>query len=252
MNSFLSRFFGSETRTVPSVPEGIRVYAIGDIHGRSDLLRRIHALIEADGDGFPGRKEVVYLGDYIDRGLESSEVLDLLIAGPPDGCTPVYLRGNHEDALLQFLQNHEVGEPWLTFGGEATLVSYGIAFNPSTTAEEDWQNLQADLKAQIPPMHLTFLNGLKSSHSVGGYFFAHAGIRPGVPLERQSPKDLMWIRDDFLTSPVDHGKVIVHGHSITFDPQKRGNRIGIDTGAYATGTLSCLVLEDTSQRIFTT
>jgi serine/threonine protein phosphatase 1 len=234
-----------------AVPPGTRLYAVGDIHGRVDLLRRMQQLILDDIRGNPrDRHVIVYLGDYIDRGADSAEVIDLLLKSPVPDCQSVHLLGNHEDSLLQFLDDPEIGPTWLYYGGIATLVAYDI-----DVGEYPWRNeiemmrLQAELRRHLPVRHRLFLQGLPLSHSEGDYLFVHAGVRPGVPIDRQNREDLLWIRDEFLASPADHGKVIVHGHTITPDPEILPNRIGIDTGAYATGRLTCLVL-DGAERSF--
>jgi serine/threonine protein phosphatase 1 len=226
----------------PSVPGGTRVYAVGDIHGRADLLREIHRLIREDYNRAPVvRPVVVYLGDYIDRGLESRQVVDILLDEPLTGFERVHLRGNHEDFMLRFLDDAAIGPNWMLNGGIATVYSYAGAENDLN----DVAGVQAKLRAALPDRHLEFFRTLSLSYTEGDYLFVHAGIRPNVSLEKQDPLDLMWIREEFLTSSADHPKVIVHGHSINFTPEVRANRIGIDTGAYATGTLTCLMLQGT-------
>lgn len=226
----------------PSVPRGTRVYAIGDIHGRADLLREIHRLIREDFDRAPVERPVaVYLGDYIDRGLESRQVVDILLDEPLAGFERVHLRGNHEDFMLRFLDDAAIGPNWLLNGGTATLYSYaGGQHEP-----HDIARVQAALREALPSRHLDFFRTLSLSYVEGDYLFVHAGIRPHVMLEKQVPLDLMWIREEFLNSSAEHPKMVVHGHSIHFTPEVRPNRIGIDTGAYATGTLTCLMLQGT-------
>jgi len=249
-----SRLLGrksSEPLNDPSVPEGSRVYAVGDIHGRSDLLETMHGLIRRDAEaaeaahGAALRKVVVYLGDYIDRGLESSEVVDLLLDHPLDGFEMFALKGNHEDALLQFLDNTSIGPSWLQFGGDATLYSYGIPMHGGGTDQRSLENMQAYLLRKLPARHREFFKSLRQSHIEGDYFFVHVGVLPGVPLEKQSEKDMLWIRGAFLDSQANYGKIIVHGHTITPTPvpEVLSNRIGIDTGAYSTGVLTCLALQ---------
>ena len=218
-------------------PEGTRIYAVGDIHGRSDLLRALHGKILADAQASAAtRRLVVYLGDYIDRGADSRGVIDLLIEGPPQGFTPVYLIGNHEEFLLRSLEDESAIRPWLMNGGQETCLSYGIDLR--------WGRLQEQLTAEIPAAHRNFLENLSYSHTEGDYFFAHAGVRPGVPLNQQEPRDLIWIREPFLSSEADHGRVVVHGHTPTSAPVFRHNRIGVDTGACYGGALTALALED--------
>ena len=189
---------------------------------------------------------IIYLGDYVDRGPASCRVVDLLLDGPPaDGISQVFLKGNHEDFLLSFLDDPEVGTVWMLNGAEATMASYGVdvegvlAGDPATAMAR----LRDAFRAALPARHLAFFRSLRLSHVEGDYFFVHAGIRPGVPLEDQSPHDMMWIRERFLQSTEYHGKMIVHGHTIAWTPERRPNRIGIDTGAFASGVLTALRLE---------
>jgi serine/threonine protein phosphatase 1 len=243
------------TRAAPTAPPGSRVYAIGDVHGRLDLLRRLLELIRDDAaQGKSARKVVVYLGDYIDRGPESKGVIDLLLSRPMRnaGFEEIRLMGNHEDILLQFLADVRCGPHWFAYGGMATLESYGVRPPGLMAAEEDLVRAQRDLQGKIPPAHLEFLRRMPLRHEEGGYLFVHAGLRPGVALDEQIGQDLMWIRDEFLESDADFGKLVVHGHTIAEAPQLRANRIGIDTGAYATGVLTALVLEGNERRFIQT
>ncbi len=243
--TMLQKLLGQRKRTqavLPRTPPGSRVYAIGDIHGRLDLLRAITQLIHEDAyANQAARNVVVYLGDYIDRGDTSSAVLDWLIENPLPGFESVHLLGNHEDSMLQFLTDARVGPPWLAYGGVATLRSYGVR---PPSSDNDLPRVQDELRDKLPERHLVFLRGLALRHVEGDYAFVHAGVRPGVPLEAQVPQDLLWIRDEFLSSNADFGKIVVHGHTITEQPEVRRNRIGIDTGAFASGTLTSLVLAD--------
>ena len=237
----------------PTAPAGSRIYAIGDVHGRLDLLTRLHALIAADAADAPmQRRVIVYLGDYIDRGPDSRGVVDLLLQ-PPPGFESVHLLGNHEDYLLQFLEHAEVGPHWCAYGGLATLASYGVrppsGFTPSAA---DFETARRALADKIPSAHLDFLRRLKLTHAEGGYLFVHAGVKPGVALADQQTEDLLWIRDEFLNSDDDFGACVVHGHTIVETPEQRANRIAIDTGAFATGTLTALVLDGTERRFIQT
>ena len=236
------------------VPPGVCVYAIGDIHGRADLLQVIHREIAADADQLtPGSdKLVVYIGDYVDRGLESSQVIDLLIRQPLDGFRAVYLLGNHDAWLLSFLIDAKIGPTWLRYGGDATLHSYGVRLRLPVDDLQHFEQLQAELRERLPRRHVEFLERLELSYDTGDYLFVHAGVRPNVPLDRQSVDDLLWIREPFLSSRRDLGKVIVHGHTVEAEPALRANRIGIDTGACWTGCLTCLVLEEGGQRFLST
>ena len=235
-------------------PPNCRIYAVGDIHGRVDLLARLQGMIEVDAAPLPPgvRRLIVYLGDYIDRGPESEAVIERLIAGPPPGFEAVYLKGNHDDMLLRYLNDGALAETWMMNGGMEALESYGIEV-PRPLPPPAWHDggRQALARA-LPAAHLDFFRGLKLLHSEGDYLFVHAGVRPEVALDRQQDVDLMWIRHDFLESGEDFGKVVVHGHSITLDVEFPGNRIGIDTGAYHTGQLTALVLQDAEHRLLRT
>jgi serine/threonine protein phosphatase 1 len=236
------------------VPDGLRVYAIGDIHGRADLLERLLARIEADFQGRPAaRGRIVYLGDYVDRGPDSQGVIDILLADPPAGLDAVHLKGNHEDFLLRFADDGAAGETWLMNGGGATMASYGVT-EAADTFHAIWHldEIRQDFVDAMPAAHVAFFRALAPYHVEGDYLFVHAGIRPGIALERQSAEDMMWIRDDFLRAESDFGHVVVHGHSARPDPVERPNRIGIDTMAYRSGRLTALALEGTSRRYLAT
>jgi serine/threonine protein phosphatase 1 len=234
------------------LPEGRRVYAVGDVHGRADLLRELHRRIADDAEGAPGERAIVYLGDYVDRGPESRDVLDLLLDEGPAGFEQVTLMGNHEAMLLEFLENAESGPQWLWNGGGATLLSYGVSPPAQVGEGSALEELREALAAALPARHLGFLRGLRLSHVEGGYAFVHAGVRPGLPLELQGPEDLLWIRGEFLNSRLDHGHVVVHGHTIGRDVEIRPNRIALDTGAYVSGRLSALGLEDDRRWLLST
>jgi serine/threonine protein phosphatase 1 len=244
----LERLFGRkrEAGAPPRASERTRVYAVGDIHGRLDLLREINQLIHEDAYARQApRNVVVYLGDYVDRGPHSREVVDLLLDRPLPGFEHIHLMGNHEDSLLRFLADAQIGPAWLEYGGMATLHSYGVkTVDPRST--RDLLRAQDELRDKLPDRHLRFLRALAPWHVEGDYYFVHAGVRPGVALDAQVPEDFLWIRDTFLDSTADFGKIVVHGHTITDLPVVRRNRIGIDTGAFASGKLTCLVLEDES------
>ena len=238
----------------PSVGDETVVYAVGDVHGRADLLERLLVKIRTDAaQRSQGHKVLVYLGDYVDRGLESRAVIESLLAQGGDGLERVFLKGNHEDAMLQFLDSTEIGSSWMGFGGDATLYSYGVdVFGTPPEGVERLDHIQEQLRANTPPEHVAFLEGLELYHQEGDYFFVHAGVRPGLGLGDQDANDMMWIRDEFLNSTANFGKVVVHGHSIKPQPVVRSNRIGIDTGAFATGVLTCLVLAGAEQSFIQT
>ncbi|MFQ6017574.1 MAG: metallophosphoesterase family protein [Kiloniellaceae bacterium] len=233
-----------------SVPAGTRVYAVGDSHGCLDRLRVLHqAILEDHAGAGLARKVAVYLGDYIDRGPDSRGLIDCLIEQPLPGFESVHLKGNHDDFMLRFLAGEDVLLVWLMNGGDATLRSYGIESAAAGFGGLDgvaW--LRAELTARLPDEHRRFLESLRMSHVEGDYLFVHAGIRPGVPLGAQNPEDLLWIREPFLTSDADCGKVVVHGHTPVPAPELRPNRIGIDTGACFGGRLTALVLEGADRR----
>ena len=235
----------------PEVAAGKRLYAIGDVHGRVDLLREIHAAILADTASFQGGKQVIYLGDVVDRGQESKQVIELLLNEPLSGFESIHLMGNHEYAVLNFLDDPESIPGWLSWGGRELLYSYGImsGLNPSPV---ELRKLGRELKMTMPSEHVEFLESGHLCHQEGGYYFVHAGVRPGVALEKQRFEDQLYIREPFISSTKNHGAVIVHGHTISEQVELLPNRIGLDTGAYYSGVLSCLVLEGTEQRLLQT
>jgi serine/threonine protein phosphatase 1 len=244
--------FGMRTPVAPSVPPrpsslqpGYRAYVIGDVHGRADLLGELIAIIKADAlvRPGPGINVVVYLGDYVDRGSHSREVIDLILSHPLPDFAEVRLQGNHEETLLRFLGDPSVGPAWSTYGGDATLLSYGVRARADLVGLDRYEDMRRQLVRLMPAEHVKFLRELSLSCVAGDYLFVHAGIRPGVAIERQVPSDLLWIRGDFLDSAQDHGQIVVHGHTPSYEPDVRHNRIGIDTNAFASGRLTCLVLE---------
>lgn len=232
------------------VPEGMRLYAIGDVHGCDDLLAEIHDRIAADLGVFPSEAaRIIHLGDYVDRGPDTSAVIERLSRLCEADERLVCLRGNHEEMVLDFLNQLLTGsETWLANGGGATLSSYGVSL--PCEDENDWSTtkLSERLATALPAHHHRFLAALGYSARFGDYFFCHAGIRPGIPLAEQDPHDLIWIREGFLDSTADFGAVVVHGHTVTRVPEVRPNRIDIDTGAVRYGVLTCLVLEGNTQR----
>ena len=223
-----------------------RIYAIGDIHGRLDLLEQMIGEIGRDMDAYHGDGLTVTLGDYVDRGPDSRGVLDCLARNP--FATPyIPLKGNHEELLERFLRDPSFGTSWRRLGGLETLNSYGISVAPLMTGK-GYEAAADELQTVIPPAHAKFLESLKVSLDGGKYFFCHAGIRPGIPFERQTEQDLLWIRGEFLNSRLDFGKIVVHGHTPVEEPEILPNRINIDTGAFATGRLTCVVLEGDQRR----
>lgn len=226
----------------PRLPDGIRIYALSDIHGCSDLLRTMFAVIDRDLMTIGRRRAIhVFLGDYIDRGPDSSGTIDLLIDRARKH-ESIFLRGNHEEFLFEVLRNPEMLQNWRQYGGLQTLGSYGIQapLNPSV---EEQKELISRLALTIPMHHRMFFERLRTSFVCGDFFFVHAGIRPGLPIARQREEDLLWIRDEFLLSEKAHEKYIVHGHTPVREPDIRPNRANIDTGAYATGNLTLLTIQ---------
>lgn len=235
-----------------STPPGTVVYAIGDIHGRSDLLQAIHQGIAVDARLRPARRKVVvYLGDYVSRGIDSRRVVDMVRERRLNGCEVVTLKGNHEDLLLRYLDGElDAGRHWFDYDGLDALSHFGVeAADRQARDDTTLESLRRRFAAALAPEHVDFFRELGVSHREGGYYFAHAGIRPGVALDAQNDHDRMWIRGLFLRSGDDHGATVIHGHSIAAQPEVRTNRIGIDTGAYRSGVLTCLVL-DGAERAF--
>jgi serine/threonine protein phosphatase 1 len=239
---------------VPRVPMGRRVYAIGDIHGRADLLFRLMELLREDiGQGqYEGRPILVFLGDYVDRGFQSRDVLNVLLGEQMSPFETYFLKGNHEAAMSQFLTDPTIGPRWAEYGGIETLVSYGVKPPRTRTNIDEWRQAAADLNAVLPHEHRHFLVNLDLSVRIGDYVFVHAGVRPGVPIEEQAERDLLWIREEFLRDRTHFGAVIVHGHTPNAAPYRDGRRIGLDTGAYLSGRLTAARFEqDTVEFIAT-
>ncbi len=231
---------------------GALIYAVGDIHGCARELDMLHVQIAADAAHRARGRSVtlLYVGDYVDRGPDSAGVIERLLGpAPVSGAERIYLRGNHEDAMLAFLDDAEAGAEWLDYGGLETLKSYGVS--PGGGAL--WrQNLAEGLAAKLPAAHRQFLISLRDRWSYGGYGFVHAGIRPGIAWEAQKTDDLMWIREPFLSSRTRFDRKIVHGHTITETPDVRPNRIGIDTGAFHSGILTALVIDGMTETFLQT
>ena len=227
----------------PTAPTGRRAYAVGDVHGRLDLLDELLWRIESDDAARPSaRVTIVFLGDLIDRGPESAQVVERLRRYRPAFAKTVFLMGNHEEVLLRILSG-ETGllADWLRFGGADCARSYGI--DPKEIEAHGAASAVKLLRQAIPKEHAKFLESFVDTASFGKYLFVHAGIRPGIPLSHQQPQDLRWIRLPFLDDETDHGCVVVHGHTITEAVDERENRIGLDTGAYRTGVLTALGVE---------
>lgn len=253
--AMLSKLFRNRSQvcapSTPAVPDGTVVWAVGDIHGRLDLLLPLVEAVAADLQAADAdRKMVVFLGDYIDRGPESRGVLRLLAGlSPTQGVEWRFLKGNHEQAMLEFLDDPAAGARWCEYGGDAALRSYGLKAPDLAHRAEAWARVAADLRHKLTVRERSFLDELELSVTVGDYFFAHAGARPGVALDRQSPEDMMWIRRLFLDSRAEFERVVVHGHSPTPTVHADRRRIGIDTKAYDSGVLSALRLEGSERTL---
>jgi serine/threonine protein phosphatase 1 len=244
--SRLRRVFATALPLRPSTPERSRVYAIGDVHGRDDLLAEMTGLIERDCASAPGPCMMILLGDYVDRGPHSASVLERLASGQLPKPFRA-LRGNHEAMLLRFLAEPRFLGVWRSNGGLETLHSYGVDVSAALRGE-GYEAAHRAFLAALPVAHRAFLEATELSATVGDYFFCHAGVRPGAALCAQSEDDLLWIRESFLSHKRSFGKIVVHGHTPVARPEARANRINIDTGAFATSILTCLVLEGEDRR----
>lgn len=237
----------------PEAADATSVYAVGDVHGRLDLLEEIEVAIGADIAAIrPARPVICYLGDYVDRGPASAQVIDRLATPFADDVARVFLKGNHEDRMLEFLEAPAAAGPaWLQYGGREALESYGVAV-PERVEGADWMRMRDMFSAALPTAHLAFLRALRLAFVWRGYLFVHAGLDPARPVNAQDGHDLMWIREPFLSADRDWGLRVVHGHVIADRPVFRPNRIGIDTGAYHSGRLTCLVASDDGTRLIQT
>lgn len=234
--------------SLPPLRPGLRIYAVGDIHGRLDLLEAMTARIRREIDELrPERTLEIFLGDYVDRGPQSRGVVEWMAEAPLVADQRICLLGNHEDMMLRALDDRSVMANWLFNGGGETLLSYGVSAR-GRGGEAGLIDLQQGFRASLPGTHLEFLAGLPRSIALAPYFFVHAGIRPGRPLDKQDPEDLIWICEPFLHSGEDFGCIVVHGHTPVMNPEVRKNRVNIDTGAVFTGCLTCIVLEGAEQR----
>lgn len=245
----LGKIFGGKSRDF-AAPDGERLYAVGDIHGCAALLDALLAQIRADAPPAPARTRLIFLGDYVDRGPDSKGVIDRLIALKNASPETIFLRGNHEQAMLDFLDKPDHNEEWLHWGGDKTLESYGV--------EKIWtrhpQALAEDLKKRLPKAHHDFLTALDLWKVLGDYVFVHAGFKPGVALADQKPQDCLWIRAEFHNADADKRprEVVVHGHHPVKRPQDAGWRINVDTGAVWSDALTAVVLEKTGRRFLST
>ncbi|WP_128924010.1 metallophosphoesterase family protein [Bradyrhizobium guangxiense] len=230
----------------PTLPDGVRIYAISDIHGCTLLLEPMLRVIDADlARSKPRHAIEVFLGDYIDRGPDARSTLDVLVKRSRRANT-VFLKGNHEALLATALRSPDLLDDWLRVGGAQTLTSYGVSLSHPTPEQEERVALLRQFARVLPPDHVEFLRNLRPSFTCGDFFFVHAGIRPGVPLSEQRETDLLWIREEFLQSDERFSKYIVHGHTPVRNAQLLSNRANIDTGAYATGNLTLMSIQGTS------
>ncbi|MCH2546365.1 MAG: metallophosphoesterase [Alphaproteobacteria bacterium] len=247
-----------ETIHSDALPGGTRIYAIGDIHGELNLLEQLQEKISTDLRNNPAisNVKIIYLGDYINRGSDSRKTIDRLIANPFANIDALYLMGNHEYALIKFLAGEMSYAEWINWGGDQTLISYGMDVISPYSDKDEIEALRLNFRKTIPLSHYHFLSQLKPYQVEGDYVFVHAGMRPGVAIEDQELQDLILIRDDFLKKPVTSNKIVIHGHTIFDTPRVRKTRkginsIGIDTGAHAKGKLTAIVLENEDYRFIT-
>lgn len=256
----LKKIFGSKkvikTHHTPQMRlrEGVRVYAIGDIHGRRDLLEDMYSQVQSHISEYPVERVIIlFLGDYVDRGPDSRGVIDFLLSlEDGEALSHIFLIGNHEKAMLDFMEHPEEAIAWLSWGGDAALKSYDVPMKNEKGKRKPPDKLAASLSRNVPHAHLKFLNNLKTHHIEDGYIFVHAGLRPGVEINKQTEDDMLTIREEFVYSKARFDKIVVFGHTIMEEPYYENGRLGIDTGAYATNILTCAVLEGESVQILQT
>ena len=235
------------------LPPDTRIYAIGDIHGRNDCLEKLLVQIATHLAKHPiASANIVFLGDYVDRGAHSKQVINSILTLQTADIPVTCLMGNHEWALLRFVDGTMSYDDWYPWGGDSTLESYGIAPPPPENDTEISETLRQAFIASLPAPHLTFLRNLMLHYQCGDYLFVHAGLRPHVALEAQKIDDILTIRGDFLRHPVTLPQTIIHGHTIFASPHIRPRSIGIDTGAYASGRLTAIMLEGSDYHFLTT
>lgn len=246
----MATMFGNpfEKRPLSRAPDGMRIYAVGDIHGCAGLLDDLMAQIRAEEKADKVNAQLVFLGDYIDRGPDTSGVIDRLLALKRERPGTVFLKGNHEDVFLSFLADPGANADWIEWGGGELLASYGV---PSSGLLED---IVRRLSETMPADHLAFLRSLELTRVIGDYLFVHAVVRPGVPLDQQQERDLLWIRGEFHRAPEElrPEKVVVHGHQPVKKAVDARWRIGVDTGACFTGRLTAVALEGATRRFIST
>ncbi len=230
-------------------PDGVRLYAIGDVHGCRDHLAEMHRLIRAEiMRDRPADWRIIHLGDYVDRGPDSKGVIDLLIEASKADDRVITLAGNHDVGFLEFLAEPDPYGLFARFGGEETALSYGVKLDLDRA--DGFRESSAALVAAVPPSHMDFLRGLAFSASFGDFFFCHAGVRPGTPLDGQDRHDLIWIREAFLDHSGLFEKVVVHGHTPALIPEVLANRVNIDSAAFKSGRLTALAVDGAEKRLF--
>ena len=249
LTSLISSRRSEERRLAYSVAQGERIYAIGDVHGRSDLLKAMLAKLRDDAQGYSGKITLVGIGDYIDRGPDSKGVVEALLNEVPATWNKLFLRGNHEQAMLDFLREPGYRGEWLAWGGLQALESYGIAVY-GAQGMRDVAALAAEFEQAIDELgHKAFYEATQLTHTNGDYLFVHAGVRRGIPADQQMSEDLLFIREDFLGRPHGLPYRVVFGHTIMDTPLVDPDRIGIDTGAFQSGILSAVRIEGNDAKI---
>jgi serine/threonine protein phosphatase 1 len=242
-------------RLSPDSTEGRLIYAVGDIHGRRDLLQILVRKIAVDAiaSGAGSQPVLIFLGDYVDRGPESAGVASYIMAlAALEGFDVRCLKGNHEQTLLRFLEDAAIGPTWADHGGGATLASYGVTIPTKRGDKPGWEATRLAFNRALPDDHRRFYNGLDLSVVFGDYFFVHAGVRPGLALAEQTEQDLLWSRSEFLAEKRPFEKIIVHGHTPVEEAYLGPTRIAVDTGAYATGALSAVRLDGIHRSVIST
>jgi serine/threonine protein phosphatase 1 len=240
------RLFNSAPSPVARFLDGRVGYAVGDIHGRSDLLGDMFALLEKrsiEDTRLGGPPIVIFLGDYVDRGPDSAGVIERLVSSGPQHCECRYLRGNHEQSLMAFLDDPKGNRGWMLQGGAETLMSYGVQPPPFTAPERDWRNTAALMRQRMPAAHLEFLTRLERYVEFGDYAFVHAGVDLTLPLADQPDEALYWAREAFIASKKPFSHRVVHGHTPVDEPYADARRVAVDTGAYASGVLTAARFE---------
>jgi serine/threonine protein phosphatase 1 len=259
----IRRFFGASnddwngegvvSLNAARIPDRVRAYIVGDIHGRADLLADLLGLISSDAQtATQHEKLLIFLGDYVDRGPNSKKVIDMILSARFPGFETIALMGNHEESMLAFLNDPIGAAEWLKYGGAETLLSYGVSMAPGAPKAVSLKAASRDLNDALGEKHRQFLETLSDTHTLGDFMFVHAGVDPKRPLAMQRPQELRWIREAFTSHSGLYEKVVVHGHTICANPELRENRVCIDTGAYYSGKLTCLVLDGAHKRFIQT